>query len=69
MFHSHSAKENFFFKPGMNVRILEGPFKEFRGKIKAVNQATKKVTTIVNFFGKDVQAEFDYTQIAPELPN
>lgn len=60
-------KEDNNLRPGMKVRILVGPFKEFRGKIKEVDQTAQKVITAVNFFGKDVEAEFDYSQIVLDL--
>lgn len=59
-------KEDPNFKPGMRVRILEGPFKEFRGKIIEIDQAAQTVKVSVNFFGKDREAGFEYTQIAPD---
>ena len=36
-------KEGNNFKPGMRVRILEGAFKEFRGKILENDQTTQRV--------------------------
>jgi transcription antitermination factor NusG len=55
------------FQPGMKVRILVGPFKEFRGKILAVNQTAQSVKIAINFFGvREVDAEYDYSQIAPD---
>jgi len=59
-------KHNDNFKPGMNVRILGGPFKEFRGKISEVNQTVQKARITVNFFGKEMQADLNYSQIAHE---
>jgi len=54
------------FAPEMKVRILEGPFKDFRGTITKINPSTHKIDIAVNFFGKEIQAEFDDSQIARE---
>ncbi len=50
----------------MQIRILQGPFKDFRGKIKEVDQSEQRVKVAVNFFGREVMAEFSFTQIARE---
>ena len=59
-------KEGNDFKPGMKVRILEGAFKGFRGKILENDQSTQKVIVAVNFFGKEQDVEFTYSLIALE---
>ncbi len=57
------TSENEDFKPGMKIRILEGPFKDFRGKIKEVDQAQEQVIAAINFFGREVKAELNFSQI------
>jgi len=59
-------KESNVFRPGITVRIQEGPFKDFLGKIIEVDQSTQRVKTAVNFFGKEIQSEFNYSQITPD---
>ncbi len=61
-----SPKENHDFTPGMKVRILEGAFKEFRGKILENDISGQRVKVAVNFFGKEREAEFTYSQITLE---
>ncbi len=63
---SQTSTESDKFRPGMTIRILEGPFKDFRGRVIEVNPSTQRVKTAVNFYGKAIQSEFGYYQIAPD---
>jgi transcription termination/antitermination protein NusG len=58
--------ESLGLKPGMTVRILEGPFKDFRGIITEINPNSLRLKTKVNFFGKEIDATFNYSQVVPE---
>ncbi len=51
------------FKPGVCVRILEGPFTDFRGTIKEIDTLKEKAVVTINFFSKEVSAEFSFSQI------
>lgn len=54
------------FKPGTRVRILDGPFNDFRGKITEVDPSREHVKVAVNFFGREVITELSFTQIVQE---
>jgi transcriptional antiterminator NusG len=54
------------FEPGMQVRILEGPFADFRGIIKAVDLTQEKAVVAINFFTKEVVAEIRFSQMAQD---
>ncbi len=60
---THSTNED-QFQPGITVRILEGPFKDFIGKIQQVDQSKKRAVIAVNFFIREVTAELSYSQMA-----
>jgi transcription antitermination factor NusG len=60
--------QNNLLKPGMRVCILEGPYKEFRGFIREINPNTQQVKVMINFFGKEIPAEFTYSQVVPDHP-
>ncbi len=55
------------FQPGMKVRILEGPFKEFNGIVREVNHSTGRAVVAVNVFGREVVEEFGFSQMASRL--
>jgi len=49
------------------VKIMDGPFKEFDGKISEVNEAKGTVKVLVSVFGRETPVELDYLQIRKEL--
>ena len=50
-------------KVGDLVRITDGPFKDFEGKVSEVDQEKGKVKVLVNMFGRDTPLELDSLQI------
>jgi transcription termination/antitermination protein NusG len=48
---------------GDAVKIVDGPFKDFDGKISEVDQARGKIKVLVNMFGRDTPVELDFLQI------
>lgn len=48
---------------GDSVKIMDGPFKDFEGKISEVNEAKGTVKVLVNVFGRETPVELDYLQI------
>lgn len=49
------------------VKIMDGPFKDFDGKISEVNEAKGTVKVLVNVFGRETPVELDFLQIKKEL--
>jgi transcriptional antiterminator NusG len=45
------------------VKITDGPFKDFDGKISAVDEERGKVKVLVDMFGRDTPVELDSLQI------
>ena len=50
-------------KPGDLVKITDGPFKDFDGKVFEVDQEKGKIKVLVNMFGRDTPVELDSLQI------
>ncbi|MBU1032654.1 MAG: transcription termination/antitermination protein NusG [Patescibacteria group bacterium] len=50
-------------QPGMPVKIGDGPFKGFEGKVVEVDAARGKVKVLVSMFGRETPLELDFTQI------
>jgi transcriptional antiterminator NusG len=50
-------------KVGELVKITDGPFKEFDGKVSEIDQERGKVKVLVNMFGRDTPIELDSLQI------
>jgi transcriptional antiterminator NusG len=45
------------------VRIVDGPFKEFEGKVAEVDEGRGKVKVLVSMFGRETPVELDFLQI------
>ena len=50
-------------KVGDLVKIIDGPFKDFDGKVSETDQERGKVRVLVNMFGRDTPVELDSLQI------
>lgn len=48
---------------GMPVRIGDGPFKGFEGKVVDIDGARGKVKVLVSMFGRETPLELDFTQV------
>lgn len=51
------------FKPGERVRIVDGPFNDFRGTVAEIDMEKAKVRVMVNFFGRETPVELDFLQV------
>jgi len=51
------------FKKGDPVKIREGPFENFEGKVEEVNSQKGTVKVIVTVFGRATELELEYWQI------
>ncbi|QQR61364.1 transcription termination/antitermination protein NusG [Candidatus Uhrbacteria bacterium] len=48
---------------GMAVKIGDGPFKGFEGKVNEIDGARGKVKVLVSMFGRETPLELDFTQV------
>jgi transcription termination/antitermination protein NusG len=51
------------FKVGERVRIIDGPFNDFRGTVSEIDMDRSKVRVMVNFFGRETPVELDFLQV------
>ncbi len=51
------------FKQGERVRIVDGPFNDFRGIVDGIDMERAKVRVMVNFFGRETPVELDFLQV------
>jgi transcriptional antiterminator NusG len=58
-----AAKPKTMWEPGQAVRITEGPFSEFSGKIIEVNPERETVKVQVAIFGRETPVEVEFTQV------
>ncbi len=50
-------------KEGEIVRITDGPFKDFEGKVSEVDEERGKVKALVSMFGRETPIEIDFLQV------
>ena len=51
------------FRVGERVRIVDGPFNDFRGTVSEIDMEKAKVRVMVNFFGRETPVELDFLQV------
>jgi transcriptional antiterminator NusG len=52
------------FSPGDSIKIIDGPFADFLGKVEEVNEDQGKVKALVSVFGRETPVELDFTQVS-----
>lgn len=52
------------FSVGDSVKIIDGPFAEFLGKVDEVNEEQGKVKVLVSVFGRETPVELDFMQVS-----
>ncbi len=51
------------FVLGDGVKIMDGPFKDFEGKVSEVDDARGKVKVLISMFGRETPVELDFLQV------
>lgn len=51
------------YKTGDRVRIIDGPFNDFRGTVDEIDMDRSKIRVMVNFFGRETPVELDFLQV------
>lgn len=51
------------FKVGDAVKVREGPFTDFIGKVQSVDEEKGKLTVLVSIFSRETPVELDFTQV------
>ncbi len=60
-------KQKAQFAVGDTVRIIDGPFADFRGEIDEINNEKGKMKVLVSFFGRETPVELDFLQAEREV--
>lgn len=53
------------YHPGDGVRIIDGPFADFLGKVESLDEEKGKVKVLVSIFGRETPVELDFLQVSP----
>ena len=54
----------FFFESGDEIRVIDGPFKNFSGTVDEVNPEKGKIRVLVSIFGRSTPVELEFVQVA-----
>ena len=49
--------------PGEAIQIVDGPFKDFEGKVSEVDENRGKVKVFISMFGRETPVELDFLQV------
>ena len=58
-----TVKHNIDLTIGEAVQIVDGPFKEFEGKVSELDEERGKVKVLVSMFGRETPVELDFLQV------
>jgi len=57
-------KPKYYFEPGDEIRVIDGPFTNFNGTVEDVNPEKGKVKVLVSIFGRSTPVELDFVQVS-----
>jgi len=63
LMHADVTKHKIDLQVGEPVTIIDGPFKEFDGKISEIDEERGKVKVLVSMFGRETPVELDFLQV------
>jgi len=56
-------KPKYFFEIGDEIRVIDGPFKNFNGTVDEVNPEKGKIRVLVSIFGRSTPVELEFVQV------
>lgn len=58
-----SSRSKVDFEQGETVKVIDGPFNEFTGKVEEIKADKDKLVVLINVLGRPVPVELDYVQV------
>ena len=60
---AEKPKPKFTYTPGETVRIKQGPFQSFTGKVEDVNADKSLLKVVVTIFGRSTPVELNFLDV------
>ena len=59
----NKPQPKYYFEPGDEVRVVDGPFSNFNGTVEDVSPDKEKVKVLVSIFGRATPVELNFIQV------
>lgn len=59
----NKPQPKYFFEPGDDVRVIDGPFSNFNGTVEDVSPDKEKIKVLVSIFGRATPVELNFIQV------
>ena len=59
----NKPQPKYFFEPGDEVRVIDGPFSSFNGTVEDVSPDKEKIKVLVSIFGRPTPVELNFIQV------
>ncbi|HKJ97545.1 MAG TPA: transcription termination/antitermination protein NusG [Desulfotignum sp.] len=59
----NKPQPKFYFEPGDDVRVVDGPFANFNGTVEDVSPDKEKLKVLVSIFGRATPVELNFIQV------
>ncbi len=59
----NKPQPKFYFEPGDDVKVIDGPFSNFNGTVEDVSPDKEKVKVLVSIFGRPTPVELKFIQV------
>ena len=59
----NKPQPKFYFEPGDDVRVIDGPFANFNGTVEDVSPDKEKLKVLVSIFGRATPVELKFIQV------
>ena len=60
---AENSKPKLKFEKGENVKIIDGPFRDFTGLVDEINDDRSTLRVMVTIFGRATPVELDFYQV------
>lgn len=59
----NKPQPKYYFEPGDDVRVIDGPFSNFNGTVEDVSPDKEKIKVLVSIFGRATPVELNFIQV------